>query len=199
MAKVVYVKTYSDYEISGKDFGTVRNEAMRRILFTPDNVHSISIVVLRDGTLGIFNEGRVPFDFTISREKKIIAVVKFDADASALKINSNYRLTQTQLENREINTNPDLIRSANLNINLVNINGIGRIDLKIGESGNAACVLSDKELLFIRMNGHHSVPRLQAFMDKLVPSAALNSPEVKNMVGRQFFREWCEIHGWGLN
>lgn len=151
MAKV-YVKTYSDYEISGKDFETVRKETMRRIVLTPDNIHSISIVELRDGTLGIFNEGRAPFEFTISREKKIIAVVKCQADASALKINSNYRLTQSQLENREIHTNPVLVPAASLNINLVNINGMGRVDLKIDDSGFAACVLSDKELLFIRMN-----------------------------------------------
>lgn len=190
---------YSDYEISGKDFVTVRSDNMRRVVFTPDNIHSISIVELRDGSLGIFNESRTPFEFTISREKRIVAVVKCLAVDSALKINSNYRLTQSQLENREIHTNPDLVPSVNLNINLVNIDGIGRIDLKIDDSGYAACILSDKDLLFIRMNGHHSIPRLQAFMDKLVPKAALDSPEVKNMVGRQFFSEWCENHRWGLN
>lgn len=198
MAKV-YVKMYSDYEISGKDFATVRSDTMRRILFTPDNVHSVSVMELRDGALGIFNESRTSFEFTISRGKKIIAVVKCVADTSSLHINSNYRLTQKQLENREIHTNPDLVTSPCLNINLLNVDGIGRIDLKVDDSGFAACVLSDKELLFVRMNGHHSVPRLLDFMDRLVPVSALNSPEVKNMVGRQFFREWCEAHGWGSN
>lgn len=204
----VFVKPYSDYEISGKDFATVRNTNMRRIVFTPDNAHSISLKELPDGCLVITNGSRTPFDFTISREKKIIASVKFAGGESVLRINSNFRLSESGVENREIHENPDLVLPANLNINLVRVNGIGRIDLKIDGSGYAACVFSERELLFVRMNCHRCVPRLEGFManqSTVELRRVLSSPEVinmistevKNQIGRKYFQDWCNKHRWG--
>lgn len=66
--------------------------------------------------------------------------------------------------NTEIHTNPDLIASKNLNID-IDVSGIGRVDLKIEKSGCAACVFSKNELLFVRLNGNRVIPRLEGFID----------------------------------
>lgn len=205
MAKV-YLKPYSEYEISGRDFVTVRSTNMRRIVFTPDYAHSIHVTELSDGCLGIFNETRTPFEFTVSRERKVIAYVKYNGAESAIRINSNYRLTQTGVENQEIHQNPDLVKSPILNIDMVNFDGLGRFNLKVEESGYAACVFTERDLLFVRMNGHHSVPRLLTFienrLERLVASPDIAnwiSPEIKDMIFRQLFRTWFETEFLGLN
>lgn len=63
----VYVKPYSDLEITGADFDPVTTQSMRRILFSPDANHSISMNSLADGCLGFSNNAKAPFSFTVSR------------------------------------------------------------------------------------------------------------------------------------
>lgn len=159
----LYVKPYDDYIISGNDFASVQSGAMRRIVFSPNKKDAVSVSELRDGCLLINNENQVPFEFTISREHKVIAVVKHCGTDRVVRVNTNWRLTENGVENREIHTNPDLVRSTVLNID-VRCTGIGRIDLKVDESGFAACVFS-RELLFVRMNGNHAVPRLLGYIE----------------------------------
>lgn len=159
----VYVKTYNPYTISGDDFASVQSRAMRRIVFSPNKKDAISISKLHDGCLLISNGNKVPFEFTISREGKCIAVIEHRANDQAVNINTNWRLTEAGVENRQINTNPDLIRSAIMNID-VQCDGISRIDLKVDDSGFAACTFT-RELLFVRMNGNHVVPRLMGFIE----------------------------------
>lgn len=187
MAKI-YVKPYADYTISGNDFAMVRSDAMRRIVFSPDRKNAISITELRDGCLMINNENQVPFEFSISRLPKIIAVVKYNGNDSLLNINTNWRLKESGVENREIHTNPDLIRSPHINID-VRCNGIGRIDLKIDESGYAACVFS-RELLFVRMNGNHSVPRLLGFIENEKEQIKREHVAELPAIGKAFFQKW---------
>lgn len=87
---------------------------------------------------------------------------------------------------QEIHTNPDLFASPHLHIDTF-IDGVGRIDLKIEKSGIAACVFSKSELLFIRLNGHRAVPRLETFIENET-SRKIN--EVKGAIGKQYFNEW---------
>lgn len=159
----VYVKPYHDYTISGNDFASVHSVAMRRIVFSPNRKDAVSVAELNDGCLLISNKNKVPFEFTISRENKVIAVIRSCGNDQSVNINTNWRLTGSGVENRQINTNPDLVRSLIMNID-VQCEGIGRIDLKVDDSGYAACVFS-RELLFVRMNGNHAVPRLMGFIE----------------------------------
>lgn len=57
--------------------------------------------------------------------------------------------------------------SNTLNIDIGSI-GLGRVDLKIGESGHAACIFSNKDLVSVKMNGNHTVPRLEGFIESEV-------------------------------
>lgn len=155
----IYVKTYNNYSISGADFATVTNTTMRRIVFSPDHSHSLVMNELRDGCLCITNPNDIPFEFSISRNQRIIANVKQSGNKQVLNINSNWRITENQVENWEIHANPDLYKSRTLNIDLDHGNGIGRIDLKINNSGFAGCIFSNA-LMFVRFNGNHVVPRL---------------------------------------
>lgn len=157
----VYVKTYSNFEITGNDFGVVSSENMHRIMFSPDGTHCLWLYQLPDGCLCIANNGDIQFGFTVSRGRKVVATVTCAANGSALKINTNWRLTNNGIENREIHTNPDLVTSSVLNID-IGSTGIGRLDLKDNNSGYAACIFSVKELLFVKMNGNHSFPRLES-------------------------------------
>lgn len=193
----VYIKIYADYTVSGSDFATVSSQTMRRIVFSPDNKHMTSISQLRDGCLIMVNQGGVPVNFTISRNRKVIASVKQNGIDPILLINTNWKLTEEGISNREIHTNPDLPMSSALNIDIGSEDSTIRIDLKIENSGFAACVLSKKELLCVRMNGNHFVPRLQGVIANEAQHL-LEMPDVKERVGRIFFREWVGKHEWGL-
>lgn len=164
MAKV-YIKPYGSYEISGKDFPIVLSANMRRFVFSPNNHHSLSVCELRDGCLLISNNSRTPFSFSISRNQKVLAVINYVAtNDGALNINTNWRLSINGLENFFIHSNPDLIPSADMNMEIAG-DGLARIDLKMDESGYAACAFSKKELLFVKFNGNHTFPRLEGFVE----------------------------------
>lgn len=77
---------------------------------------------------------------------------------------------------------------------------LGRIAMKIENGGFAACVFS-RELLFVRMNGNHAVPRLLGFIENEAVRLAENLPvkmEQKRVIGLEFFQEWTERTEWGL-
>lgn len=69
--------------------------------------------------------------------------------------------------------------------------GIGRIDLKVDDSGCAACVISNSELLFIRFNGNRVVPRLEGFIQN---ETSRRIEEVKYDIGKQFFNRWIQTN-----
>lgn len=191
MAKV-YVKLYDPYTISGNDFATVRSDAPRRILFSPNQMHAISVSSLRDGCLLFNNENQVPFEFSLTRQQKVIAKVQFHPVEGELQINTNWWVDEHGVMNREIHSNPDLVRSFHLNID-VDVVGIGRMDIKVNESGFAACVFS-RELLFVRMNGNHAVPRLAGFIEYekerfLRNPSNFNHPAMDE-VFKARFRQW---------
>lgn len=174
MAKI-YVKLYDPFTISGLDFAPINSNAMRRIVFSPDGRSSISISQLPDGCLLLSNEGECPaFSFSISREQKVVAVVRFATYAGygqSLCVNTNWLLYENGVKNIEIKTNPDLVRSTCLHIDIQVTDDIGRANLKIGKSGFAAMVFS-KELYFMKMNGHHTVPRLLGYIDRIKRQSA---------------------------
>lgn len=68
-------------------------------------------------------------------------------------------------------------------------NGIGRVDLKIDNSGCAACVFSHSELLMVRMNGNRFVPKLEGFIE-FEKTRRLQA--VKDDVGKKYFKEWMK-------
>lgn len=81
--------------------------------------------------------------------------------------------------------------------------GITRVDLKINGSGFAACVLSEKDFLFMRMNGNHAVPRLMDIINAPVDLEAVTQfmvahPLVYEGIGRRFFQKWAADTAWGL-
>lgn len=203
----IFIKPYGQFRITGSDFVPIGNTDMRKIVFSPDNKFSISGVALRDGTLLLTNEGKVPFSFTIGRNGRTLAVVNYNGFPSLNINNNNWRLSIDGVTNREIHTNPDLIKSPHLNVDL-NVDGLGRIDIKIDDTGFACCVFTDKDLLFVRMNGNHAVPRLNDFIqtefDRSVPNDnqvkkfLRAKPEVKDKIGKKFFERWVLRHEWGL-
>lgn len=187
MAKV-YVKVYGEYTLSGRDFPTVQSSTMRRLVFSPDNKHSLSVEPLRDGCLCITNDAKVAFGFSISRNRKLIATVKYNDVDSTLLVNTNWRISQKGVENKEIHTSPDLIVSPNMHID-VNVSGVGRIDLKVDDGGVAACVFSNGELLFVRMNGNRVVPRLEGFIQH---EANRHLEMMKDGIGKKYLDDWLK-------
>lgn len=137
----VFFKPYSSFQITGTDFETVSSDAFRRIVFSPDGVHAISVVSLRDGTLLFTNDSDSPFEFTLSRNHKTLAVVKYSRE-STLTVNSNWRISASGVKNCEIHSNPDLIISKHINIELQGA-AFARADLKINNTGFACCIFSD--------------------------------------------------------
>lgn len=172
-------------------------------MFSPDSKHCISINQLPDGCLCIANNGKVPYAFTVSRERKVLANVTFNGNDSVLKINTNWRLTANGIENREIHSNPDLILSPLLNID-IGSNGLGRLDLKVDESGYGACVFSAKDLLFIKMNGNHTFPRVESSIRSesiKMCMAAVDNPnilpkDVYEKLGKEWFKTLVRTSSW---
>lgn len=180
MAKV-YIKPYKACTITGSDFQSTMGSTLIRIVFSPDNVHSVPMVSLTDGTLLLSNEARAAFSFTVSRKRRVLAVVtpEFNHNSPLLKINTNWIISEDGVKNRMIRENPNLFMSPKLNIDMEG-NGIVRFDMKIENSDFAFCILSEKDLLFIRMNGNHFLPKLQALLnDEIERSvfAALSTAE----------------------
>lgn len=203
----IYLQPYVPYSIAGVDFLPVEagGDGMQRILFSPDGLHSISVMGLSNDALLIKNESNAAFNFSLSRKKKVLAVVSYKAGGSSLQINSNWRISANGVENREIHGNPDLVVSKNMNIDWV-ADGITRVDIKIGDSGHACCVFSENELLFVRMNGHHVLPRLgecvrsEAYRtitpDEII-SKVNENPELQEKIGKKFIENWMVRTGWG--
>lgn len=155
----IYVKLYSDFVITGSVFMRTRNTELQRIVFSPDNKHSVSVVCLKNGTLLFTNEANMTFDFSISRNRRPLAVVVYRANATSLAINNNWLLTDDGVRNWTINQNPDLAYSENMNIDF-NGTALARIDFKINESSVAGAFFTERDLLFVPMNGNHVYPRL---------------------------------------
>lgn len=139
--------------------GLPKKLKLRHFEISPDGRHSISVVALRDGTLLLTNEAKTPYTFSISRDRRVMATVQCVPDTSNLIINTNWRINDNGVQNPEILANPDIIMSPKLNIDL-DYDGFGRVDLKIDNSGFACCVMNEKYLLFVRMNGNHVFPKL---------------------------------------
>lgn len=199
----VYLKVYDDFRLSGNDFDLVDNGSLRRIVFSPDNVHSISLVKLADGTLLITNEGKVAFDMTISRERKVLAVVKYRSNAADLLINTNWKLDKDGVTNREIYANPDLLFSKMMNVEIQAKEDIIRTDFEINNSGFACGIFSRNDLLFLRMNGNHAMPRLMDVINKPptkdeVDDFLVQNQQFRAKIGKEFFSTWVQIHEWGL-
>lgn len=158
MAKV-YVKLYDNFKLSGTDFAQTMSNHLRRVVFSPDGIHSISIVSLKDGAMLITNETEAEFDFSISRNRRVLAVIRYRKGENSLRINNNWMLTQDQVLNRAVNQNPDLLFSPHFNIDFEGTK-MARVDLKINESPMAGAFFTERDLLFMRMNGNYAYPRL---------------------------------------
>lgn len=164
----IYLQTYGAFSIQGNDFAAVDSEITnkRRILFSPDDKHSISINFLRDGLLLFTNESNANFEFTVGRNNRSMALIKFKhTDEAMLFVNNNFQIKKSGVTNREIHANPNCMMSKVLHFDISGV-GIGRVDLKVDESGFAACIFSDLQLMFVRMNGNHVVPRLNEFVQR---------------------------------
>lgn len=199
----VYVKLYDDYRLSGADFDLVDSDTLRRLVFSPDNIHSVSVVRLSDGTLLFTNEAKVAFEMTISRERKVLAVIKYRQNTPNLCFNTNWMLNKDGVTNREIYANPDLILSKMLNIEVQAKEDIIRLDFKIENSGFACGVFSRKDLLFMRMNGNHAMPRLMDIINATPTEEEVNgflvgNHQFREKVGKTFFMAWVQLHQWGL-
>lgn len=175
----VYVKIYNDFKVAGRDFLSMDGTTLRRILLSPDGKHSISLAPLRDGTLLFTNETKVPFEFSVTQNGRVLAVVKYESPGKLL-INSNWKLEGSRVVNREIHTNPELKFCDQVNFEL-NGDGDGsgllRIDMKLDESGFAAALFSNRDLIFVRMNGNHAVPRLLGLMETKIQTAKQESKQ----------------------
>lgn len=100
---------------------------LRRLVFSPDNVHSISMAPLRDGTLLLTNEAKIVLEFSVSRngrvlsvvlsDDRVLSIVEYRTNFDSLKMNTNYILNPDGLINQKIHTNPNRIFSVHLNFN----------------------------------------------------------------------------------
>lgn len=199
----VYVKLYDDYRLSGADFDLVDSDTLRRLVFSPDNIHCVSVVPLSDGTLLLTNEAKVAFEITISRERKVLAVIKYRQNTPNLCFNTNWMLNKDGVTNREIYANPDLNLSKMLNIEVQAKEDIIRADFKIENSGFACGVFSRKDLLFMRMNGNHAMPRLMDIVnatptEEKVTGFLVDNHSFRDKIGKTFFKAWVQLHEWGL-
>lgn len=203
----VYVKCYDRFVLSGQDFAPVSSNDMRRIVFSPDGRHSISVVDLRDGTLLFTNETKTPFEFTISMNRRVAAVVKCSPAESTLKINSNWVVSRDGVQNYEIHNNPDLFMSTVINVD-IEFDGVARVDVKVNDSGCACCIFGEKDLLFVRMNGNHAHPKLMQMVEHEINRAPANfervmeymdaNPNAAKNIGQRFFADWATQHEWGM-
>lgn len=195
----LYVKMYSHYTVAGQDFGTEDPENIRRTVFSPDNVHSISMVRLRDGALLFTNEAMVSFDFTISRGRRVLAVLKCRPKSSSIAINNNWRVQGDVVENCAIHENPDLHMSPHLNINIPDNQSITRVDVKMDDGSFACLMFSEKDLLFVRMNGNHVHPRLLDVIEEEIGKATSYEniaaiievkEDMKKKLWKSLFQNW---------
>lgn len=201
----VYVKLYDGFVLTGSDFPPTNNRELRRLVFSPDSIHSISVVSLKDGTMLITNEGKTEFDFSISRNRRVLAVVRYRENAASLRKNNNWMLTQEAVQNRAISTNPDLVFSENLNIDFDGP-ALARIDMKINDSAHAAAFFTDRDLLFIRMNGNHVHPRLCEVIrseasnmpatEAQVTEFMDNNPDFSNKLEKESFQRLVQATQW---
>lgn len=204
----LYIKMYDPFVITGQDFAQQTSQNMRRTLFSPDSTHCVSIVRLRqDGTVLLTNEGKVSFNLTISRTRRVLAVLKYQPEFSLVSVNNNWRISKEGVTNRAIDKNPDLFMSQHINIDLYGPH-IARVDVKVDDSSFACLVFTDKDLLFVRMNGNHAVPRLIDFMEseaersmtvEKVIGIIEGNAAVKKTVWRRLFQKWFFDGFFGRN
>lgn len=205
----IYVTPYAPYEINGSDFMPTPGTALRRILFSPDNIHSVSIVALRgDGAILLNNEANIDFEFSISRNRRVLAVMRYKRNTGNLLINNNWLVTQEDVRNRAISENPNLVFSKCLNIEIGG-NSLTRVDFKINESPVACGVFTDRDLLFVRMNGHHVYPRITEHIlqetHRLYKNEAQliefleQNPGFLRRIGRLFFQKLMAATSWLSN
>lgn len=86
---------------------------------------------------------------------------------------------------------------------------MGRFDLRVDNGEFVAYVLSDTQLLFIRMNGNHAIPRLEAFMKREFDRIPLScekvdefleqNQEYKKEVARDFIQQWFIVNANNMN
>lgn len=108
-------------------------------------------------------------------------LIKCRRGSATLRINNNWLVTENGVENRPITENPDLLLSSNVNIDF-EAQSIGRVDFKINESGFAYGIFTERDLIFLRMNGNHAYPRLVDFIAKearMLPNFAKSLPITK--------------------
>lgn len=132
----IYLQMYAPFSVSGKDFLKVDSASnlQRRILFSSDNKHLVYLNFLRDGLLLFTNETKVEFQFTVGRNARSMALVKFEHnDVGKIYVNNNFKISKAGVMNREIYENPNTMISSILHGN-VNGDGVGRIDLKVDDS-----------------------------------------------------------------
>lgn len=177
----IYVKLYDDFGITGSDFVQTHSTELRRIVFSPDGVHCVSVVSFKDGTLLFTNEAAVEFNFSISRNRRILAVVLYRRNATSLAINNNWLLMDEGVRNWTINTNPNLILSENLNIEFSG-SKLARIDFKINESPVAGAFFTERDLVFVRTNGNHVFPRLSDHIQREADSLPLTEEKVASFL-----------------
>lgn len=134
-------------------------------------------MTLKDGAMLITNEREVRFDFSISRNRRVMAVIRYRPNISSLIINNNWLLTQDGVQNRAIHENPNLNVSPHLNIESMGIS-LCRIDIKINESSFACCVFTDRDLILVHMNGNHLCPRLSDFITQEAGRLPLTQEQV---------------------
>lgn len=173
----IYVKLYDDFEITGRDFVAMKSDTPRRLIFSPNGTNSISVVSLKDGTLLFTNGSQCEFDFSVSRNGRLLARVNYEKMAESLTLNNNWLLNQECVQNRFDGTNADMVRSEILNIDFEGT-ALGRVDFKINTSPIAAGFFTQHNLVFVRMNGNHAFPRLK----ELVQSEAARMPLTEQQV-----------------
>lgn len=201
----LHINPYGEFGLMGTDFPPMENQTLRKLVFSPDKEHSVAMAILNDGTLLLTHKEKIHFEISISRNSKVMAIIDYDPNAKELGINNIWRLTQKGVNNVQGSEHTSRINtSPHFNLDLRE-EGIGRVDIEVGDSGFACCVFTSQVLLFVRMNGHHVVPRLTNFIEAERQRSQLPieqvveaNPVIRKKIGEKYFEEWANRHERGL-
>lgn len=151
----------------------------RRLTFSPYNVHPIFINNLGDNVFMFTNNNEIDFEFTVSRENKVMALVEFKR--CAIYFNKQWRLKANVLANRFMDAPSDIVPSNILNFEIGTF-GSGRFDVKFDKKEFVALLCTHRNLYSVRFNGDYAIKRFRDYIDREDERRPLDIVRVKKFL-----------------
>lgn len=129
------------------------------------------------------NNNEIDFEFTVSREDKVMALVEFKRNA--IYFNKQWRLKANVLANLFMDAPPDIVPSDILNFEIGTF-GSGRFDVKFDKKEFVALLCTHRNLYSVRFNCDNAIKRFREYIDREDERRPLDIVRVK---------EFLEING----